>query len=286
MRPVTNSSITPHFVGWRTLPRRLPYPGAGRGWWPSPDDFVVRSRQAFTVGEAASFLNVHATRVRQLIRSHVLEGHKRGDRWFIDPGSVYRRRAFVPPGGSPFTADNAWAILGLIGGVSPSRLGPWRTYRARATACRSTWWELAPRLSRRASLWRLGVPAEALARLRKDAELVRSGVSAIADHGLGLSPEGIVEGYVPRAHLRRIVRCHRMDPDPHANVLLHVVDGAWPFGASAGARGVVAPGAVVALDLIESGDPRSQSIGWSLLAALERTRKLIALSLPPLAAPR
>ena len=100
-----------------------------------------------------------------------------------------------------------------------------------------------------------------LDQLRSEPVLVRSGVSAAAEYGVDVRAPGVVEAYVPRDQLDALVYRYALRPAglADANVVLHLVDGSVPRTADG-----VAPVAAVALDLLESGDARSQRAGRAL----------------------
>jgi hypothetical protein len=102
-----------------------------------------------------------------------------------------------------------------------------------------------------------------LDRLREAPEVVRAGVSASAEQGVGLVVEDGFEGYVRAGELDGIVERFGLDDRAaRPNVLLRVIEeAAWPFR-----RGQRAAGrAVVAVDLLESDDPRARRAGAELL---------------------
>ena len=93
--------------------------------------------------------------------------------------------------------------------------------------------------------------------------VVRAGVSASAEHGVGLVVGDEFEGYLRAGDLDEFVERFGLDDQSaRPNVLLRVVDdAAWPFR-----RGQRAAGrAVVAVDLLESDEPRAQRAGAELL---------------------
>lgn len=94
-------------------------------------------------------------------------------------------------------------------------------------------------------------------------EVVWAGVSASAAHGVGLVVGDGFEGYVRAGELDEFVERFGLDDQAaRPNVLLRVVDDvAWPFR-----RGQRAAGrAVVAVDLLESDEPRARRAGAEVL---------------------
>jgi len=216
------------------------------------------------VAEAAVELGVSPRRVRQMLASGVLAGERVGRAWVIDSGQLIKvgnRRAEV---GRPWSPRSAWAVLGLADGEEPD-LSPVERSRARK--------RLAEGLD--GAVGRLRVRAEArwfyahpgvMDRLGQDPQVVRSGISAVVEHGADLVVGDGFEGYVRAGDLGELVS--RLGLDDHAvrpNVLLRVVgDAVWPFRPSQRSAGR----AVVAIDLLESDEPRSRRAGAELLERL------------------
>lgn len=93
--------------------------------------------------------------------------------------------------------------------------------------------------------------------------IVRAGVSASAERGVGLVVGDRFEGYLRASDLDGFVERFGLDDQAaRPNVLLRIVDdAAWPFQ-----RGQRAAGrAVVAVDLLESDEPRARRAGAELL---------------------
>lgn len=114
-----------------------------------------------------------------------------------------------------------------------------------------------------------GHPGE-IAYLLEDPQLVRSGFSAAAEHGLDLVSGQEADGYLPAGALEGFAASHALSPaGPAGNVRLRLVpDESWRFLAGR----PVAPLAAVALDLSEDPDPRSVRVGRIALRDLDRDR--------------
>jgi hypothetical protein len=138
--------------------------------------------------------------------------------------------------------------------LAAARVSPWMRWYLLNRARGRDWRDLAPRLRRRATVKRLRAHPSDLSRLAEEAEVVRTGVSAAREHGLDVEASGVLEAYVSAEALPRLTRRYLLEPSESLNVIVHVVSGAWPFPA--GMR--VAPAHVVALDLHDSGDQRTQ----------------------------
>ncbi|HEY8476037.1 MAG TPA: hypothetical protein VIN09_04150 [Chloroflexota bacterium] len=109
-----------------------------------------------------------------------------------------------------------------------------------------------------------------LPRIAAERGVVRGGVSAAADYDIDITTSGILEAYVAAGRLSMLQRKYGFEASAHANLILHVVEGPWPFAPSAR----VVPSIVAALDLIESGDQRSRRAGEELLRKVERGEEL------------
>src|SRR5207247_5770451 len=105
--------------------------------------------------------------------------------------------------------------------------------------------DMAPLLYRRAEVRRLRADASDLAEIAAERGLVRTGVSAAQDHGLDIVAPEILEAYASHGRAQELIRRYVLEPSARPNVVLHVVDGAWPFAD--GTR--VTSAVVAALDL-------------------------------------
>ena len=92
--------------------------------------------------------------------------------------------------------------------------------------------------------------------------VVRTAASASLEHDLGIVGSGPLDAYVKRGDLQAVRDAFVMEErSERANVFLRAVeDELWPFPE----RAVVAPPAVVAVDLLESRDERSRRAGMEL----------------------
>jgi excisionase family DNA binding protein len=228
-------------------------------------------RAGLAVAEAAKRLNVSPQRVRAMIADHQLEAEKLGDAWLVNPQSVARRarrQTGEPAPGRPLAPHNVWALLWLashdpqLREIAESWISPWMRWYLLDRARREDWPALAPRLRSRAAIHRLRAHPSDVPRLEQEDSIVRTGVSAAQDYGLDVQAPGVLEAYVSEAKLPRLAGKYLLEPSESPNALLHVVADLWPFPA--GAR--VAPPHLVALDLLDSGDQRSQRAAASFFA--------------------
>lgn len=214
------------------------------------------------VAEAAAELGVSSRRVRQMLADEVLAGERVGRAWAIEREQLRRAARSRPEVGRPWSAASAWAVLALADRRDPD-LSPVERSRARKRLAQGLD-VMVGRLAARADRRRFYVHPSALRHLADVPGIVRGGVSAAADHKADIIVQNEFEGYVAGSDLDALAR--RFGMDEHAsrpNVLLRVVDDArWPFAPEQES----AWRSVVAVDLLESDDPRSQRAGSDLLA--------------------
>ncbi|MCP4227900.1 MAG: helix-turn-helix domain-containing protein [Actinomycetia bacterium] len=213
------------------------------------------------VAEAAAELRVSPRRVRQMLADGGLVGERVGRVWVIEPEQLRRVERHRPAVGRPWSPVSAWAVLALAGGEDPD-LSPVERSRARkrlAQGLEGVVGRLASRADRR---WFYGHPG-VFDRLADDREVVRAGISAVVDHEVDLVVGDGFEGYVMASNLAEGVERFGLDGRAvRPNVLLRVVDDAvWPFQPGQASAGR----AVVAVDLLESEEPRSRRLGADLL---------------------
>lgn len=214
-----------------------------------------------SVAQAAAALGVSPQRVRALIASGGLPACRIGGRWLVEGQLVERRARGERLPARPFSSRNAWALLAIAAGAKPSGVDPAAASRLRHRLSERGLAGLAPLLVRRAGRVALRVHPGERGRLLDDPALVRSGAAAAADLRLGLIAPDAAEGYVAARDLDGLMARHALRPSAEPNVVLHVVDGPWPF--SPGTR--VAPFPVAAVDLLEDEDARAQAAGRAAL---------------------
>jgi excisionase family DNA binding protein len=218
-----------------------------------------------SVTEAADELEVSSRRVLQLVASGKLRGEQLGWGWVVDPVDVERIRRHRGEVGRPWSPVAAWAVLALAGGEQPD-VSPVERSGARKRLAQHGLLGLAGRLRARAEPhWYYAHPS-ALERLVHEPGLVRGGASAASDHDAGLIAGDLVEAYIARSRLAALVKRFALDPNAERpNVLLRLIDDeVWPFVADV----AVAPWPVVAVDLLEADDERSQRAGRGLIERL------------------
>ena len=222
-----------------------------------------------SVPHAARHLRVNQQRVRAMIVAGALDARKVAGRWLVDRDSLARIKGAERPRGRTFAPANAWAIL--LAATSPGVPHPYLDHitpparsRARSWARTANLLDLAPRLRGRARVLRLRAHPSDVARVAGEPGLVRTGVSAAADHHFDIAAPGVVELYVPAKTADGLIRKYALSPSASPNVLLRVIDGEWPFDRDQR----VAPGPVAALDLVDADDERTRRAGREYLARL------------------
>ncbi len=95
--------------------------------------------------------------------------------------------------------------------------------------------------------------------------MVRSGVSAAREHRLEILAPGVFEAYVPEQQLQKLKRRYRLKPSPEPNVILHVINGRWPFDQNTD----IAPRLAAILDLAEDPDERTSVAGLRALTTYD-----------------
>ncbi len=218
-------------------------------------------REEFSVDEASRALRVSQRRIRAMVRDGVLGGRRLGGRWLIRGADVEQRARQQSRPGRPMSERNAWAVLWRLSSGEWPALPAWDRSRLQQKLKRRSLLSLASDLRARAKLRLFRADSRVLERIRSDPAFMRSGVSAAADYGVDLRAPGVVEGYLERDRLDDLVYRYALQSanGADANLVLHLIRHRLPD-----AQGKVAPVAAVALDLLESDDPRAQRAGRDL----------------------
>lgn len=214
------------------------------------------------IADAARQLEISPRRVHQLVDAGQLSGHRIGRSWVLDRAEVQRFAHSRPAAGRPWSPSSAWNVLALANGDAV-RGSP--VDRSRARKRLQVGLEpLAERLSSRAqSRWFYGHPA-VHSEVLSHPSVVASGVSALSDHHVDFVVSDQAEAYVPQSRVAELADRFALDADSNRpNVRLRVVsDDDWPFEASQR----VASAPIVAVDLLDADDERSQRAARELLA--------------------
>lgn len=213
------------------------------------------------VAEAAAELGVSPRRVRQMLADGVLAGERVGRAWVIEPEQLRQVEQRRPEVGRPWSPVSAWAVLALADGEDPD-LPPVERSRAKKRLAQGLD-RVAGRLDARAARRRFYAHPGVLGRLADAPGVVRGGISAAAEHGEDLVVGERFEGYVRAGDLDDLVSQFGLDDQAaRPNVLLRTVyDAVWPFQPGQ----IWAGRAIVAVDLLESDEPRSRRAGADLL---------------------
>ncbi len=197
-----------------------------------------------------------------MVAAGQLSGHRIGRSWVLDRADVQRFARSRPAAGRPWSPSSAWYVLALANGDA-IQASPVDRSRAKKRL-RVGLEPLAKRLSSRAqSRWFYGhraVHSEVLSH----PSVVASGVSAVNAHSVDLIVSDQAEAYVPQSRVSELADRFALDAESdRPNVRLRVVsDDDWPFEADQR----VAPAPVVAVDLLDTEDERSQRAARELLA--------------------
>jgi len=206
--------------------------------------------QLVSLAEAGRLLGVSPERVRQLVVAGDLAGVRFGNAWAVPVDAVFARRQRASRRGRPLGPRRAWEeiVAGRVDLDDPGR------YRARADPTRYDM-----------------TKGDTDHLVNGDGILV-SGLAAARDYGqlVGAS-SGPVDLYLAEPTKDALSGVVAAGPNPLGSVVLRVVPAReWAFlderlSAERRGRPPLAPRAAVALDLMESGDPRHWTAAEALL---------------------
>lgn len=209
---------------------------------------------AIPAADAARILGLSHQRVRALVADGDLPGQKLAGRWFVDRSAVERRLRDPKLAGRPYSPAHAWGLIALAEGEQAKWLNSSNRSRLRRILRERDLQDILPSLARRGRRLELRAHASDLPRIEAEPDVVRSGVSAAAEHRLEVIAPGVLEAYIPARRLSQLGRRYRWKPSADANVILHVVDGQWPFAPNQR----IAPRLAAVLDLLDHDDERSR----------------------------
>ena len=217
-----------------------------------------------SVPEAAKRLSLHPSRVRAMAHARQLEAEKIAGRWLIRRASLERRQDADIVEGRPYSAANAWALLCLSDGRPVDWVGPSALSRLRGKLRSHGLLALAPRLRARAHRLSFRAHPSALQRIAQEPGVVKSGVSAASRAGIDIQAGRELEAYVSAAQADALAAKYHLEPSDRPNLILHVVGDDLPFvWQNCVGR------ACIAIDLLESDDPRSRRAAMEFLKRLE-----------------
>ncbi len=221
--------------------------------------------ELLSVPDAARHLGVTDQRVRALIRDGVIDAQRVGGRWVLQARAVEDRLRASRAPGRPFNQSVSWALLHLIVGEAPEWLSASHQSQLKRRLRTSPRAELVAKLKSRAELRRYRAHPASIDRLAEEPELHEAGVSAAAAHGADVSSLGELEAYVSSSNWSGLERSYPLGARSEApNLFIHVTEDGERLPANSSAVWSL----VVALDLIEADDGRSQRAGQELLDRL------------------
>lgn len=203
------------------------------------------------LADASELLRLSPERVRQLVVAGDLPGVRFGNAWAVRRREVLARRRQVSRRGRPLSALRAWEeIVAEVGDFSN-----------------------ASRYRNRGEVRRYEMSSADVQHLASHDEALVSGVAAAIAYGEALSAESAgADLYVDASLARALSSLVAAVEKPFGEVVVRVVpEEVWPFVHDHRVEGAggrhLAPRAAVALDLMESSDPRhwiaAESLGAS-----------------------
>jgi hypothetical protein len=231
-------------------------------------------RVTLTSSEAADRLDISTQRLRQLIVTGDIDAERHGHVWAIDPASVDDYgRGRRPTAGRSLSPRMAWAALLSNFGTELTddiieAFALRRTERSRLSKLSdrdpNEWRWLA---RRRATTQRFNTFDAYLDRLDNTDDVVRTGISAIADHRVDLvAHQRSLDVYATPATVAELIASMRLTPTSTGNLTLRSIGNLDPI-AFVLERNVM-PGAVVAVDLLDDADTRTARAGIDLIETI------------------
>lgn len=219
-----------------------------------------------SVSQVAEHLSVSPRRVRQLIESDRLKAQRLSGVWMIEEAELAHFSVQPRLVGRHWSAAAAWAVLGEASGCIEDDLVACQRSRAKARLKERGLLDLAPRLAARARRVHYFAHPSVLPHLENESQLVLAGASAAPRIGAGLLPGDEVEAYIRESNLHDVVNRYALDSraDKKNVILRPVADICWPFAENER----VASSAIVAVDLLDHHDERSQRAAVALIGAL------------------
>ena len=184
-----------------------------------------------SLADASSILGVSSERVRQLVVAGDLPAQRFGNAWAVPMDAVVARRHSARSGGRPLGSDRAWRKI-VDGDIDLNRSG---------------------RYQRRAEVVRFEMSEADVESLPGAVGALMSGVRAAIEFGASLIVAGDRDIYLSRSAFGRLDSLVAAVPDSLGRIRLRVVDDdVWGIISGSG----LAPRGAVALDLLDSADPR------------------------------
>ena len=194
-----------------------------------------------SLSDASSILGVSVERVRQLVVAGDLPGQRFGNAWAVPRDALVARRHLAPAGGRPFGAMRAWREI-VDGHVDLERPGRYQR-RAEVVHCEMS-----------------QADVQSLPRL---ARALVSGVRAAVEYGAPLIASDDHDLYVARRAFDGMDSRVALVRNVMGPIRLRIVDDdAWEVISGH----ELAPREAVALDLLDSADPRHWIAAEQLVA--------------------
>lgn len=215
-----------------------------------------------TTAEAAGRLGVTAERVRQLWRNGDLIGERRSTRLLLDRLSVLDLAERDRPATRPLSVRNAWGLLLMLAGEKCSWLTAPERSRLRSQARSRSEAELARLVRSRVTTLRFDGAGGVGERVQVNERTVLSGAS-LAHLKTDLVVDGLTEVYAAQEDAQVLAARLRLWQDTRGAIVVHAVPDDVAYVLHGRSQ---MPSSVVAVDLLESGDPRSRRAGeilWS-----------------------
>lgn len=222
--------------------------------------------RTLSVPEAADRLGVTAGRVRTLIASGELVARHLGRVLLIDAASVDRRAQLGTLDGRRFSPQRAWGLLFLLDGLDAPWVDPVSRAKLRHFITRHDLASLRPRLVTRAQHRQFRAHPSDLGPIQREPGLMRTGASAARDVGLDLMPADEFDAYLTIERLDVLVDRYKLLEGQQPNLTLRTTPALtpdWPARP-------FAPASVVAIDLADDVDPRSQEAARNLFDRYQR----------------
>lgn len=210
--------------------------------------------------EAAQRLGVSPQRVRALWHEGALSGQIMANRLLLDRASVLDLADRDRPATRPLSARNAWTLLLMLVGEPTPGASASELSRLRRLVPDREESALAALVRARARTVRLDGVAGAGGYVLRDANVVPAGAT-LAHRWTDLVIEGIAEVYATESAAQSLADRLRLWPDPQGPIVVHAVRDNLSHLLLDRAE---MPASVVAVDLLDSGDPRSRRAGEAL----------------------
>jgi excisionase family DNA binding protein len=221
-----------------------------------------------TSQEAAHTLGIGQRRVRRLVADGILRGHRFGGVWHVDRDDVTRRQAATPTRGRPWSERISWGGLWLLSGLTADWLGDSEKSRLRKRLREATPQSLTLAVRQRAHLDHCRVLPAYLETVRNEQSVAAAGLTAAQSAGADIVGMDLAELYCDRrTHEQLSTRFAITTTSSNPNLNVRTIENSTLAQALLSARTTM-PAAVVAVDLMESTDPRTIYAGTALAARL------------------